>query len=483
MQKKFLTNLLLLLLLNLLIKPFWMFGIDRTVQNLVGAESYGFYFAVFNFSFLFNILLDFGITKFNNKNIAQHNHLLNKHFSGLVGVKIILAISYGIVTFAVGLLIGYNAEQLYLLGFLAFNQFLISFILYLRSNISGLLLFKTESLLSVLDRVLMIIICGILLWGGITDTAFKIEWFVYCQTIAYILTAFVALLIVIKKASFKRLTWNPAFFILIIKQSFPFAVLVLLMTFYNRIDSVMIERLLPGDKGDEQAGIYALAFRLLDSTNMIAFLFSILLFPLFAKMLKQKESIVEIVKLSFSLLIILSMIVAIGCHFYSYEIMDLLYHENISESAKILKWLMAGYIAISTTYIFGTLLTANGNLKQLNIVAASGMVLNIALNLYYIPRLEALGAAYVSVVTQFATAIAQVILVQYFFKFKINLKYLLSIFVFAVGVIIINILTKQLNLIWYFNFGIMIAASILLAILLKLFNIRSIYVIIKGADI
>lgn len=483
MQKKFLTNLLLLLLLNLLIKPFWMFGIDRTVQNLVGAESYGFYFAVFNFSFLFNILLDFGITKFNNKNIAQHNQLLNKHFSGLVGVKIILAISYGIVTFAVGLLIGYNAEQLYLLGFLAFNQFLISFILYLRSNISGLLLFKTESLLSVLDRVLMIIICGILLWGGITDTAFKIEWFVYCQTIAYILTAFVALLIVIKKASFKRLTWNPAFFILIIKQSFPFAVLVLLMTFYNRIDSVMIERLLPGDKGDEQAGIYALAFRLLDSTNMIAFLFSILLFPLFAKMLKQKESIVEIVKLSFSLLIILSMIVAIGCHFYSYEIMDLLYHENISESAKILKWLMAGYIAISTTYIFGTLLTANGNLKQLNIVAASGMVLNIALNLYYIPRLEALGAAYVSVVTQFATAIAQVILVQYFFKFKINLKYLLSIFVFAVGVIIINILTKQLNLIWYFNFGIMIAASILLAILLKLFNIRSIYVIIKGADI
>ena len=483
MQKKFLTNLLLLLLLNLLIKPFWMFGIDRTVQNLVGAESYGFYFAVFNFSFLFNILLDFGITKFNNKNIAQHNHLLNKHFSGLVGVKIILAISYGIVTFAVGLLIGYNAEQLYLLGFLAFNQFLISFILYLRSNISGLLLFKTESLLSVLDRVLMIIICGILLWGGITDTAFKIEWFVYCQTIAYILTAFVALLIVIKKASFKRLTWNPAFFILIIKQSFPFAVLVLLMTFYNRIDSVMIERLLPGDKGDEQAGIYALAFRLLDSTNMIAFLFSVLLFPLFAKMLKQKESIVEIVKLSFSLLIILSMIVAIGCHFYSYEIMDLLYHENISESAKILKWLMAGYIAISTTYIFGTLLTANGNLKQLNIVAASGMVLNIALNLYYIPRLEALGAAYVSVVTQFATAIAQVILVQYFFKFKINLKYLLSIFVFAVGVIIINILTKQLNLIWYFNFGIMIAASILLAIPLRLFNIRSIYVIIKGADI
>ncbi|MCK4288280.1 MAG: hypothetical protein KAW86_03670, partial [Bacteroidales bacterium] len=80
MQRKFLTNLALLLFLNFLIKPFWILGIDRTVQNVVGLEDYGFYFVVFNFSLIFNILLDFGITNFNNRNIAQHNFLLNKYF-------------------------------------------------------------------------------------------------------------------------------------------------------------------------------------------------------------------------------------------------------------------------------------------------------------------------------------------------------------------------------------------------------------------
>ena len=69
MQKKFVTNLALLLFLNLLIKPFWILGIDRSVQNSVGAADYGMYFALFNFSFLLNIILDFGITNFNNKNI------------------------------------------------------------------------------------------------------------------------------------------------------------------------------------------------------------------------------------------------------------------------------------------------------------------------------------------------------------------------------------------------------------------------------
>src|SRR5690606_8026325 len=83
MQRKFITNLALLLLLNLLIKPFWIFGIDRTVQNMLGAEVYGKYYALLNFSFLLNILLDAGITNFNNKNISQHQHLVSKHFAGI----------------------------------------------------------------------------------------------------------------------------------------------------------------------------------------------------------------------------------------------------------------------------------------------------------------------------------------------------------------------------------------------------------------
>ena len=70
MLKKFLKNIALVLFLNLLIKPFWILGIDRTVQNVVGVADYGFYYSIFSFSFLLNILLDFGITNFNNKNIA-----------------------------------------------------------------------------------------------------------------------------------------------------------------------------------------------------------------------------------------------------------------------------------------------------------------------------------------------------------------------------------------------------------------------------
>src|SRR6186713_2505087 len=106
MQRKFVTNLALVLTLNLLIKPFWILGIDRYVQIAVGAETYGYYYALFNFSFLLNILLDFGITNFNNKNIAQNNHLLSKHFASIVILRIMLAFIYCVITITVGFVIG-----------------------------------------------------------------------------------------------------------------------------------------------------------------------------------------------------------------------------------------------------------------------------------------------------------------------------------------------------------------------------------------
>src|SRR3954465_6464764 len=127
MQKKFLTNLGLILFLNLLIKPFYVLGIEKAVQAQVGTAAYGAYFAIFNFSFLLTILLDFGITNFNNKNIAQNNHLLTKHFSSLVGLKLLLAVAYIIITVTTGYLVGYDSRLMKLLLVQGFNMFLVFF--------------------------------------------------------------------------------------------------------------------------------------------------------------------------------------------------------------------------------------------------------------------------------------------------------------------------------------------------------------------
>jgi len=478
LKRKFVTNLILLLFLNLLVKPFWIFGIDRTVQNTVGDENYGLYFALFNFSMLLNILLDVGITNYNNRNIAQHNFLLPKHLSNIIGLKLILALVYAVFTLGVAAVIGYNNVQFHLLIFLIFNQFLISFILYLRSNISALHLFRTDSLVSVLDRTLMIIICSLLLFTNIFEIEFTINWFVYAQTIAYVLTVFITLGIVLGKSGKINLRFDFPFFRVFLRKSYPYALLILLMSFYNRIDSVMLERLLPHPVGKEQAGIYAQAFRLLDAVSMFGVLFAGLLLPIFSKMIKQKEKVGEMVKLSYTLLVVPAIIIAVSSIYYSHQIMGVLYKSNTDSSAGLLGILMTGFIGIATTYIFGTLLTANGSMKQLNLMAFAGMVLNLTLNVLLIPRFQAFGSAYASLTTQLFTGGIQLALALIIFRIRPGATFVIQLIVFIGVVVVLGTLSKYIDR-WFIGYLSMILGSVIFAVLLKLFNLKDLYKIIR----
>lgn len=495
MQKKFVKNLALLLFLNLLVKPFWILGVDRKVQNIVGPEEYGFYSAILSFSFLFFILLDLGITNFNNRNIAQNTQLLKKHFAGIGTLKLLLGVFYAIIITLIAYVWGYRGRELYLLAWVGFNQFLLSFILYLRSNISGLLLFKTDSFLSVLDRVLMILIVGILIWTGLFSIKFSIEWFVYSQTVAYAITAIVALIAVLHKSGRLHLNWNPAFFIVIIKNSLPFALLVLLMSFYNRIDPVLIKKLLPGDLGDYQAGVYAQAFRLLDAGQNFALLFSVLLLPIFSKMIKEGKSVNSIVKLSFSILISGALIIAITSGFFASEIMNLMYHRfeaestaefasRISQSSTILTILMFSFVAISSNYIFGTLLTANKSLKSLNLIALVGLVTNITVNLIFIPQFMAIGSAWASLLAQGGSAILQMWFAIKIFKLKVDYNFVFKFFMLTSMLLIMGyIVTSYVQINWVIGMSIMLGGGLVFAFTIRLLDIGGMIKILRSDEL
>lgn len=477
-KKKFIFDLAILLVLNLLIKPFWILIVDPKVQMEVGNEMYGEYMGLFSFSFLTNILLDLGLANFNNRNIAQHDHLLSKHFSKLLSLKFALGFLYIIVTLLLAAVVyGGDIRYLKLLIVLCFNSFLLSMIAFMRSYLQGLHLFRIDSVVSVLDRIIMMVVFFAMMYN-MFGLKIDIMNFAYAQTIGYALTALIGFIIVLKETHTFKLSWHWPFNWMILKKSFPFAMLVLLMTFYNRFDMVLIERLLGGELGKSQTGIYAKAFRLLDAANNIAILFAVQLLPIFSRMLKHKENIENIVKLAFTMLITPALIVSISCLFYADEFCKLLYGGN-DEGYQILGILMCCFTAISTTYIFGTLLTANGSFKQLNLMALSGILINLILNFILIPQIYAYGSAIASLITQFFTALVQVFLCYKIFKFHFNKKLITSLILFILGVVFINYFTLNLTNNWKFNFVIMLIFSGLFAFVTGLLNHKSILRFIK----
>ena len=464
MQNRFIKNILFLLFLNLLVKHFWILGIDREVQNLLGDASYGTYQALFNFSYLFYILLDLGLTNFNSRAVAQDPKNLSRHFGGLTEIKLLLGLLYAAVVFTVGWCCGYNEGlKLKLLCWCGLNQVLLSFILYLRSYVQGLLLFKHDSLLSVCDRVLAILLMVLILWGGLFPRErFTIIWYLQAQTLAYLITLVLALTIVLRHAGGKlSFRFDFRFFRDILRQSLPFAVLVLLMSVYSRIEPVLLERLL--DDNGVQAGIYSRAYRLFDAGNNISNLFAVMLVPMVAATLKNKGELNSLVKTSFNVIVAMAGIVMVMCVVYRHEIMQMMYDPEAGETqaaylgrvgqyAEVFPLLMGSFFCLSTTYVFGTLLTANGSLKQLNLVAAAGVVINILLNLIVIPRFKAVGAASTSLSVQAVTALLQYILARRILKLEIGGVYWLHLLGFMASVVLITWFVHRLQLNWMLGF-------------------------------
>ncbi|MCB0762491.1 MAG: oligosaccharide flippase family protein [Flavobacteriales bacterium] len=463
---------------NLVIKPTYILGIEAEVQNQVGPEIYGKYAALISLSFLFNILLDLGIQNYNTRNIASHEQLLAKHFPRILTLRGLLVLLYLSVLMAAGWGLGYRGIDLQHLLILGLNQALAGFILFFRSNLSGLHLFKQDSIISVLDRSLLIVLMGLLLWGSVTDQAFDITWFIWGQTIAYSTSFLVSLFMVMRQAGKVRPIVDKAFNVMILKNSFPYALLFFLMTVYYRTDSIMLERLLPD--GAYHAGIYAMGFRLFEAANMVSYLFAVLLLPIFARMLSQKESVEPVTMLSFRVLFSGTLLLSAACFLFDDTILGLRYHERISEAAPTFSILMISFLFFALSYIFGTLMTAAGQLRKLNQIALIGLVLNVGLNLALIWECHALGCAIASLCAHGIVAITQAIICFRAFQFRLEASLVKQLVVYIGGLAVLGAGSTIIQGHEVLKLGAFLGGGLLLAVGVGLLNVKSFMTLMRS---
>ena len=482
MKKKFLSNLILVLVLNIVIKPFYILGIDAeilkiTEQNSPG--SYGTYFSLLSLAFIFNIILDMGVNNFNTRNIAQNNQLLQKHFSKIFSLKLILSIFYISVLFIVGLIFNFSFQEMKWLIIIGFNQILVALILFIRSNMSALLLFKKDSVLSVTDRLILIFFCGYFIWSIGDDSIITIDFFILSQTIAYLITLIAGFLLLVKHSKFPKLKWDQLFFKMIVKKSLPYALLIFLMSVYYYSDVVMVERI----RGNIEVANYAHGYRFFMAFNMLGYLFAGLLLPIFSKLIKEKKSVVPVSWLSFKLIYFFALVICVTVWTYKVEIIHWRYEINGSlllHSSETFGWLIISFIGVSCNYIFGTLLTAKGSMKQLNILAVFGILINISLNLLLIPDKGSSGAAFASAFTQFFILAFQIALCYKIFNFKSSLLSIIQISSFSLlFILLVYTIENNLNINWLEKIVLNIIGGGIIGLFLKVVNWKQFYNLIK----
>lgn len=372
--------------------------IDRKVQNLLPNEEYGTYFSLTGYSLLFMILLDLGLTNYNNREVAINRGFYKTNFWSIIGAKTILTVAFFSISAIVGLLIGFTSTDFLIFGLLALNQTLLSFNTYLRSNISAIHQFKMDGILSVVDRLFVVLSLGAIIWTSLFPMQLTLYTFILAQTAGLFLTFILSWLANNRYLGKAEFHFDKTKILNLLKKSLPYATIIALMTVYTRLDSVLVLKLLPN--GRAEAGNYAMSYRLLDAAAIIGTLLAGQLLPLFAANFINKARLQLIIKWS-SIILIPAVLGTIVCSLESDWLIKLLYPEKYSEEVgqvfSILIWCFPGMVLVN---IFGTLLTAAGEVKRINQMALTACIINITGNLILIQTFGLKGVAITAVITQ-----------------------------------------------------------------------------------
>lgn len=430
MKREFVVNVSLLLVSNLLIKVYFLLGIDRNFQLALGAEQYGLYYSLFNFTLVFQFINDFGLQNLTNRFVSQNREDSLKRLQEFALMKIILSIIYIGVIVIMCKAANYSEDYWILIIHLAINQVLASAISFNRAGISGFGFYRQDSFFSVMDRFILILMGSALLWIPFFHEYLNINGFIWIQSISLTIT-FILSYVFLKEKGFVFQRFIPDLYLIknLFISTLPFALIYLCGSVYNKADVVLLHRL--HADGAIQAGVYASAMRLFEAASMFSLAIGGLLLAMFSRLHNQPEKLSGLFKLSVKWLLVGTLLVStLGC-FYATEWVDILYKRNDQLWIRTFAWVMLAFLPASLNFILGAFYQAVHKEKTLLIFYAFAALLCLLLNGIWISEYGAIATACIALVIHGLLFFAQAIYIWMKSLVDITRDFVLFTFVFC----------------------------------------------------
>ncbi len=437
----------MIVVLNFLIKPVWIV-MDNKVQDTIGHADYGVFAALFSLSFLFATLSDFGINQYVTKKLAGEPDKIEEVFPVALGFKLLLMILYPLFMTAIGYVMGYGVQELYFLWLLSIFQAAVQLVSFFRANFQAHQQFFVDSFASILDKFLLIIFLIIVFFIHV-----NVESFIYARVLSIIATVVLVYLFYIATGHWHNPSLKTDKLFPLIRQSLPFAMVTVLYSFNERVDQVMIERLL----GGTESGLYAGAYRWLDAVMMYLWIVLPMFFARFAFLKSDPEALYKTFKLGHVISFIPMAMVSGFVFLYPEKLFILFKHsspEEITIMANVLRILFIASLMHGLFAIYSTLLTSTGYEKQTSLLILVSVISNIVLNFILVPIYGIYASAWATVASTAFLSAAYIVFIRKHNIVKIPVATILklSLAFFAFMAVYYGLTFTALE--WYLNTGI-----------------------------
>ena len=405
---RFFGSLSLTVLLNALVKPGWVV-LENVVQNRLGHAAFGLVAALTSLAILVGALLDLGLTQSGTRRTATEPEFFAEHFPTMHTLRGLLNGVALVLLLGAGWLLGYRGAQLALLAGLGGALLLAQYAQFLRGLFQGRQHFRTDAGLSVLEKILLLasVLALVAVPGALTLRSYvgaRLGAAVFVVVLLYgLLRRFFGPV---------RARWNARSARGLLRQSLPFALIMVLYGLNERVDMLMLERLAP----PREAGYYAGAYRWMDAAMMYAWTVLPLFFARFAAANARPAELRELLHLG-QRVVAVPLLFVVAFVLFRGEVLFWQYsHSTAAEVGRMslyLKILFLNVLVHAFFAIYSTLLTSTGHERAVSVAIALSVALNIGLNLWLMPRYGALaGAADTLMCAVFVSASYVVLLVR-----------------------------------------------------------------------
>ncbi|MGB8310481.1 MAG: flippase [Halobacteriota archaeon] len=376
------------------------------IARLLPVSEFGSYITIISFVSLFSIFTDFGINTVIIREGAKEPEHTHHLISNAMGLETLLSVGSILLLTACMFFTPYSFD-VKLLIVLASSTLLMSGLGSLFSSVFNIYQdMKYISLYKIIERVVFVVFSVILITSG-----FGIVGIIYATIIGAFVNMFLSF-VKSRQIHHYKLNFKPIFDMSIVGPAVWFGLAALLGTIWQKIDTIMISLLLDM----RSVGLYTPAVNFVGIGDMAVVAVTGAFFPVLSKAVHKRRITKKELFRYVSYFTIAGIIIIVMTFTFANQLIYYTVGPKFIESVDFLNILVVGF-AIGLIAVPTALLLDATNNQKVHVLNATYMSLaNFGLNLYLIPIIGAIGAAYSTSISRILGTVLGVPIALYFLK-------------------------------------------------------------------
>jgi len=375
----------------------FVFLLAWVVSRQLGPALFGIFSFLTTVVISANCFSSLGLDVWMIREITKAPEKAKEYFSAILGLKVVTSLVTIALVFFIFQLADLSKGILNLLGIISisiiFNSISQTLWHYgdcFREFIYHSFLWAASNVIKSLTGIVLVSICQ--------ELKVLVIGIVFAEALALALSIYV---IQKKYGNFK-----PQFQLLsgwnLLKQSSPIGMGVVFSVLYFRLDTVMLQLM----TDERTVGLYNAAYKLFELVLVLPHSLMIVLFPgLVDEFHSQKEKFKVSLKKVLVVYVGVGSIFSLPFFYYSFEVVDLIYGAYFLPSGEILKILATAMVLSFLIFLLSNVLIVSGQEQKNARILVGATLLNLILNLIWIPKYGAIGAAWSTVACEMALII------------------------------------------------------------------------------